>query len=620
MSYIFEPRLSFGGRFLSDVSTRNNTDANYKEGAAQSDLWNVLGGASVELLNCRAVPDQGIAPDDPAAKFVITGAVDQTSGKMVDLDPDWQVSSQLWGMRLRVSDPATGELAVEGNLAVCAFRDLWRRQTDQAANGQASGARFVSTLSDLSWGPATARSARLTALRQQTSEDKLSVGIHTFGYFYVDTSPRYRTGTVFAHIGPYQTGEPQTALVHRRLQTFAVQTSGGQPFAVVSDIDFALEADGGRGHFDIGHALLVSDVDGTLTQLASLGPGFAPIKALSIGLLPNPAPPLFSVVPPANVQTIVDLPAQPDWYIRTGGVVSVDLPPPVAAAALTRRLALFGRFNSGEVRLFAAETADGLFFRSDDFVQRLDPGDLGNVTIAARRFGVPAEGVTFHLLEVAQAQGAPGIAITAPAPTDAKGEATVRLTASDPGHPRAANQIDGQVFAFMYSNKLDDSGAPDLTDTGLGNLDLIPVHVRDPFPVPASPVFETDVHPFMAQFAQLYPIMSEHLFDISDYNALAARRRPMLLAFSRRIEDPNYMPVTRDLSRGKIETLVKWLSAETGDPAQPLRRSSVLSAQADASRAVNNGAGPPVRDMKSVMATVLARGRQIPLMRLGEEG
>lgn len=125
------------------------------------------------------------------------------------------------------------------------------------------------------------------------------------------------------------------------------------------------------------------------------------------------------------------------------------------------------------------------------------------------------------------------------------------------------------------------------------------------------PVFESDVKPFMAQYAQLYPIMSEHLFDIADYDALVQNRQAMLLAFSRSIEDPNYMPVTRDMSQGRIDTLVKWLSDVQSDGT--LRRGIAVAGAAPLTPQPEMAAAIQ-EDVKQLMATLARRGAHLPVM------
>lgn len=610
MSYLSSRRISFSGRFLSDVSTRNNFDANYAEGAPQEDLWNVSGGATVELLNCGALTTGTVETGDPTAGFVVTGAIDRPSGKMVDLDPDCQWASQLWGMRLRVADRATGALALEGRMAVCAFRDLWERQLPPVPNEQAAGARFVSVLDGLIWGPAAEGSAAIEALRAETATGRLSVAWHTFGYSYTQTDPRYRTGTVLLHLGPHADGEPETALVHRRLQGLTVGEQGAYAVAVTGAIDFAVTDDGRAVHLDVGHALRVADVDGHLPRMADLPPPANGIVQLSIGLMPDGNPELFETVAEEAAVRLFDIPDDRDWYLTTGGVVTVAIPESLAAEVETRPFALYAHLVSGERLLAARETKDGIFYRADGFVQRLDPGDEATIRIHARRFGRPFPRLSLTLTQVAPTDPSPSPTIAGLAPTDAMGVAEVRLTGTNPGNPRRALDIDGQVFTFAYSHEVRPDGQPDLTDTGLSGLDVIVVHGRDPHPVPDAPEFERDVRPILAQYAQLYPIMSRHLFDIADFEALSANRQAMLLAFGREIEDANYMPVTRDMSAGRMETLVKWLSDV------PLRRDPAASGTGPLSMATAvaapPGKAPP--DAKATMALLFGREPHMPIL------
>src|SRR5205085_2407495 len=71
--------------------------------------------------------------------------------------------------------------------------------------------------------------------------------------------------------------------------------------------------------------------------------------------------------------------------------------------------------------------------------------------------------------------------------------------------------------------------------------------------------------PILAQYANLYPVMSRRLLDLTDYAAVVANARILRLSFSLPVSDPNSMPVTRDLSANKRATLLKWL--DSADPA-----------------------------------------------------
>jgi hypothetical protein len=154
MSHLATPRIVIAGRFISDVSTINNDDANFDPKTDPLTLqWNPRGGATFDFYDCRvtgaASIDGPAADGDPVLALAVSGASDRPSGKMVDLDPDWQQASEIWGLTVRLLDPATGELAVQGTFEVSAFRDLFLRQLAEVLdgtlpNGQPSGARYVS--------------------------------------------------------------------------------------------------------------------------------------------------------------------------------------------------------------------------------------------------------------------------------------------------------------------------------------------------------------------------------------------------------------------------------------------------------------------------------------------
>jgi hypothetical protein len=133
MSYLEAPRIVIAGRFISDVSTINNKTGHFDPNTRPSDLgWNPRRGATFDLYRCGVTGAAGAAgsppASDPVLALAVSGAADRPSGKMVDLDPDWQMSSELWGLTVRLFDPTTGELALQGAFNVAAFRDLFTRQ------------------------------------------------------------------------------------------------------------------------------------------------------------------------------------------------------------------------------------------------------------------------------------------------------------------------------------------------------------------------------------------------------------------------------------------------------------------------------------------------------------
>src|ERR1700732_4035436 len=117
MSYLDIPRLHFSGRFQADISTVNN-DVRYFDNAGFQDKyqtmgdggWNPEGTAIFRLVDCKiagARTAQGsiaTPAEDPVIGMALENADDRVFGKLVDLDPQQQMVSEIWGMGLRLTD------------------------------------------------------------------------------------------------------------------------------------------------------------------------------------------------------------------------------------------------------------------------------------------------------------------------------------------------------------------------------------------------------------------------------------------------------------------------------------------------------------------------------------
>jgi hypothetical protein len=100
--------------------------------------------------------------------------------------------------------------------------------------------------------------------------------------------------------------------------------------------------------------------------------------------------------------------------------------------------------------------------------------------------------------------------------------------------------------------------------------------------------------------------MSKGLFGLAD--PAVARQHATLLAFAfeRDIDDPNHMPVTRDLSAGKRQAVLAWLAQYTREqpragepPAAPRAQAASVATRPPAAAAPEFGAVPDevIREM-----------------------
>src|SRR5215470_13631297 len=122
MSYLDVPRIHFAGKFFSNPSTVDNTASNYDPANTIDPAWNPGGIHYFQLLSCKitaAVFDaSGALKVSNADDSIIGGSVALSTNvlappKLVDLDTEWQSSSQIWGMKLAISN---GTDTLEGTL------------------------------------------------------------------------------------------------------------------------------------------------------------------------------------------------------------------------------------------------------------------------------------------------------------------------------------------------------------------------------------------------------------------------------------------------------------------------------------------------------------------------
>ena len=68
-----------------------------------------------------------------------------------------------------------------------------------------------------------------------------------------------------------------------------------------------------------------------------------------------------------------------------------------------------------------------------------------------------------------------------------------------------------------------------------------------------------NVEPILLSYANLYPVMKPFI-NLSNYESVTNNAAAISSMLSLPITDPNYMPVTRDLSDAKSKMILSWLS------------------------------------------------------------
>jgi hypothetical protein len=587
MSALHLPRLVFSGDFQADVSTVNNDVRHYDTGTFETrfqqpqtgpslDGWfNPSGSGAFRLVDCvvrSALREDGAgAGDDPVLTSSVTGAASRVSGKLVDLDPQWQMSSEIWGLGVRLAD-SDGTTLLEGAFEPAPFRDIMFGRQSSNPNGQTASAVYTSRLSGVV-SLAPGRSEFLDALLATSDDGELAIRLTTFGYFSNSRHSRFTLGRLLGAIGPVRSGEPRRFVLGRRL----APADGDATVERLNFADAVVSPAGGRVSLDLGNVLPLTDPFGAT---ADVGPLALAVLRTPDGPDGTPGAREGDVLASADVLVLgsVDYRA-PDWLVRTAGIVDLTLDD-AAGLIADHPLALVTQ-DGATARVVLRETVGGLLVRADDVVLRVDAREDRPVHATARchavRWGVPLPSAAIRT-ELAPPMpglggGPPADPAPPPAPipeigrppgavelseevvTGADGSAEIRLTVHDPGRPRG--YLDGQIYLVTYLLE----GQPPVQQH---QLDLVVLHVRDAYNPPARPTWVDDVRPLFAQYGNLYPIMSHRLVDLGDYDAVREHAAVIELAFSQALGDPNHMPVTRELPETRRAMLLSWLRDRNG--------------------------------------------------------
>jgi hypothetical protein len=652
MSYLNNVRLVFTGKFQADVSTVNNDVRHYDNATfdpifqdfqtkeSLNGWWNPTGSGAFRLLDCRIVmagysDGTTVNSGDPAIGMLIGGSENRTSGKIVDIDPQWQLASALWGFDMRLTD-GNERSFFAGHYRPHAFRDLWfgRMLNAQGSPGGGDGAAsatFQSVLEKVTWANDLKGSRALREL-QEAASGGLSVRLTTFSY--IDQNPQlpdFTLGTCTGVIGPQLSGDPESFILGRRFAPANGTTSWNGCSYFTGHVDTAAR----RLFLDLSNGLQLNFANnnpakGPVAPIGSLND----IGTLRAGILKDDSVVEFSPATADNFEPLGEIVYQQDgWLLNTSGIASFPLTeaqlelaadhPLALAAALPLNAGTGANGPFGQIAI--RETAKGLFVGAEPIVHRIDAPGESAATIYAARYGKPLAGAAVNTTQLGDVPGQGGGQSSGPhtprAPipdigvpmnafkipssvtTRPDGRATLSISADNPNNPRG--YIDGQLYLIDFR-------IPGQGNQARSAFDYIVTHVRDAYTVPAAPTWEHDVAPIFTQYGNLYPIMSKQLVNLSNPHDVKRHAKLLRLAFAQPMENANYMPVTRDMSRRKQEMILKFLDRIIAGEEPTLE---AALARVSPSAPPRPAASPPVVDHpggKTAAARSFARATGLP--------
>jgi len=594
MSYLNPTRVHFAGQFRADVSTVNNDDMHFDSATfkpndqdygpgSSNGWWQPSGTGAWRLCGCAitaAAWDGKFATTnaaDPVVGLPLKNSSDRVDAKIVDLDPDQQMVSMIFGLVVRIADPASGAVLMSGQFSPAPFMDIWGRggQGDTGAS-----VFYQSTLVDVVWGDLSASPA-LQALQRATIQGQLSMRFMLDSYKMGGEHRGY--GRIVGTIGPALAGDPVHFVAGRHLAS----TSRN-----LGNVTCCMNPEGTQILADFGNAL-TNDSSGNVPDSGSI----------HLVAVKNDASHLAAA-------DIVDLGpllgyTAPLYYERTAGIQA--FPPNGNLTALqlqalkTLPLAAVQSDGAGGWNVWAAEASDGIYARADMFVCRMNPGESRTLPIMVTKFGQPLADQTI-VPTISSNNIGGSFTVSTPStalqlafsgPTDGAGWTSLTIAGSDPGRPRQfpdGTFLDGQV----YEIDLAVAGAVNAGtefDSGL----FISVLLFSETKVPNMVTWHGDVLPILQQYANLYPRphgqvvnydpgypgepnptpLLHPVISLTNKDWVGSFAPRILTALGLPIEHPNHMPVTRDLSAGRRGILERWMQ-QVIDGSIPLEPEPVI--------------------------------------------
>lgn len=554
MSYLDAPRLHFAGTFIAKPSTVNNTASNFEPTVTNPfPAWNPNGNHFWQFLNCSvksAFNADGAVGQDSIINASVASTDNPSPAKLVDLDTEQQMVSQIWGLQIKVGI-SDSEYFV-GDFKVTSFNDIFVRVINGRPDSMFS-AYFQSVLENVSWSNQI-ESQFLSQLKS-VSPNSLSIKFVVDGYDDNSSSPTFNQGRIVGTIGPAFAGEPPNFVIGRALRPAGPNSPLNYGYARV-------DKKRQKVYIDLGNSIPSTSPQGAPPGLGTLQ---------------------VAIIPPSGSPNVIgeydySLPT----YMNTAGVQEFSITPEQIKQLSSTPLGIMQTTSPGQSPVVPlSEGANCTYVNATQIVYRMNPGEVCNVELMAIRFGGPVAGevvklsLNGDLLQPAPISAAPPFSPQPPLPstptamipvatpasaltfdkyvtTGPDGRARFKITASDPGNPRKF--IDGQVYnvSFDWEKDHDPSFPPDTN----GALSVL---VFDRYK--GAPSWKS-VEPFLSQYAKLYPFM-DHLFPpgLNDPTVYQQHVQAFETVLKYPLTDPRYMPVTRDMSRDKRNVLLAWLAA-----------------------------------------------------------
>ncbi|CAH1248482.1 Hypp8163 [Branchiostoma lanceolatum] len=579
--------------------------------------WNPRGGGDFRLFNCSVTKvcykSGKCTTNDPIVGRGITGSNDTVAAKMVDLDPYFQMyTSQLWGLVVGV------EGAFQGTFKVNTVMDIWQRCKEEKCLGDpGSSGYWSSVLESVTWlnkgDPKSTQSKKVPTFIDQLKypHGEADTAKSLYIKFTVDMmnedprTPNFAHGRVIGSISSVdnkeslELGFPE---FNRMLwgQGIISALVGHQVLPEMKDYyhaPFYMDDVNNKVVVDLSNSL-PTHLNGTLVDRGNLFLLLIYSKSLlhiNDGIIRNCGDILND--PSINVGAIGY--TTDDWLLQDAGIVILDMDmameerpvvmvvkeeAPPCQSCQKQCLPVLVEHPKG---LYIGAAEDRVFripkpiTKKESSVEEDD--ETGKVSwslkIFATAFGKVATGVELSVSlrmdpnrkAICKPENAINVVSDSPNQqktngkytTDGQGLAVIKfqtdregLDCSDPGVDiRREQQIEGQLYVYriILPPEHDIAFPPDLQTY---------THLYCKHEGKETYTWVDDIYQKFQRYDNLFPVMKP-LFSLASYKQVirSSTKKQLLHSLVLPIEDPNHMPVTRDLSLAKRNMVVNWLKS-----------------------------------------------------------
>ncbi|XP_078611149.1 uncharacterized protein LOC144881750 [Branchiostoma floridae x Branchiostoma japonicum] len=588
--------------------------------------WNPKGSGDFRLVNCTVTKvcyEYGkCTTNDPMVGKRITGSEDTVASKMVDLDPYYQMyTSQLYGLHVGVEGAFQGKFKVNTVMDIwqrCKENKCigdpgssgywssvlegvrWLDQKDDGEND--TQVNIVSTFVDQLKYPRGGSSPAAETLYVKFTVDMMNEDPRTHNFAH---------GRVIGSISTVDDVETQKLgfpEFNRMLWGQGIITAlNGQPILPeMKDYyhaPFYIDEKNNKVVVDLSNSL-PTHLNGTLVDRGNLLLLLIYNKTsleMDDGMITNCDDILHN--PEINVGSF-DYTAD-EWLQRDAGIVIMDIAgqdkkakgpvvvmvvkeeAPPSQGAQKQCLPVLVEHHEG---LYIGAAEDRVFRIPESIAESrrtVDDDESDKVSwtlkIFATRFGNPVKNNPVKLNVTLSTDRkdicSPTDAITLgpdyesfhPSPgqfiTDYQGLASITFTTDKEGldcskpaglETRKGYQVDGQLYDYDITVQPEND-----TDVAFPQNLKTTIHLYCKPESKPPYTWVDDIYPIFQQYDNLYPVM-EPLFNLASYKEVVrdSTRKQLLHSLKLPIEDPNHMPVTRDLSPAHRGMLIHWLEQD----------------------------------------------------------